>query len=194
MKKTIALLLAAVLCLSLTACGRKSGTAASEPTVAPIVADGKESSVKDFLVEHLSEYIRSDAYLQREKDFADIFGEAREFTVTRVIEISADGLGPNNLSVHFLAVKAECDWAVDGNTYGDILLVADYNSGNVYDEFLIDDSWQNDDGSMEQQIWFMLHGCLVGSGYEGGTIIVDSETRTELSESDIAEINQALSK
>ena len=30
--------------------------------------------------------------------------------------------------------------------------------------------------------------------YDGGTIIVDSETRTELSESDIAEINQALSK
>ena len=47
---------------------------------------------------------------------------------------------------------------------------------------------------MEQQIWYMLHGPLVGSGYEGGTIITDSETRTELSASDIAEINQALSK
>ena len=83
---------------------------------------------------------------------------------------------------------------VDGNGYGDILLVADYNSGTIYDEFMVDDSWQNDNGSMEQQIWYMLHGALMGSGYEGGTIIVDSETRTELSESDIAEINQALNK
>ena len=74
------------------------------------------------------------------------------------------------------------------------LLIADYNSGKIYDKFMADESWQNDDGSMEQQIWYMLHGALMGSGYEGGTIIVDSETRTELSESDIAEINQALNK
>ena len=188
MKKLIALLLAAVLCLSLAACGVKNDA----PT--DIVVDGKETSVKDFLIEHLSEYIQSDAYLKREKDFEDIFGEARDFNVTRVIEISADGLGENSISVHFLAVKADCDWAVDGNGYGDILLVADYNSGTIYDEFMVDDSWQNDNGSMEQHIWYMLHGALMGSGYEGGTIIVDSETRTELSESDIAEINQALNK
>lgn len=194
MKKWIALLLAAILCLSLVACGGKNDASESNDAPANIVVDGKGTSVKEFLIEHLSEYIQSDAYLQREKDFEDIFREARDFTVTRVIEVSADGLGANNLSVHFLAVKADCDWAVDGNGYSDILLVADYNSGNVYDGFMADDSWQNDDGSMEQQIWYMLHGPLVGSGYEGGTIITDSETRTELSASDIAEINQALSK
>ena len=104
MKKLIALLLAAVLCLSLAACGVKNDA----PT--DIVVDGKETSVKDFLIEHLSEYIQSDAYLKREKDFEDIFGEARDFNVTRVIEISADGIGENSISVHFLAVKADCDW------------------------------------------------------------------------------------
>lgn len=188
MKKWIALFLTAVMVLSLCACGGKND-------VAPIVVDGKESSVKDFLIEHLSVYIQSDAYLEREKNFEDIFGsEAQDFTVTRVIEISADGLGTNNLSVHFLAVKADCDFAVDGNGYDNILLVADYNSGKIYDEFMAADSWQNDDGSMEQQIWYMLHGCLVGSGYESGPIIIDSETRTELPESDIAQINQALSE
>ena len=72
------------------------------------------------------------------------------------------------------------------------LLIADYNSGKIYDKFMADESWQNDDGSMEQQIWYMLHCALRGSGYEGGTIIVDSETRTEPSEGDIAEINTAL--
>ena len=194
MKRLSALLLALVTALSLCACGGKNDANANEPSAAPIVVDGKETSVKEFLIEHLSAYIQSDAYIQREKDFEGIFGDARDFAVTRVIEISADNLGENSLSVHFLAVKADCDFAVDGGSYDNILLIVDYTNGNVYDEFMVDDSWQNKNGSMEQQIWYMLHGALVGSGYDGGTIIVDSETRTELSESDIAEINQALSK
>ena len=194
MKRLSALLLALVMALSLCACGGKNGTNANAPSAAPIVVDGKETSVKDFLIAHLSEYIQSDAYLQREKDFEGIFGDARDFAVTRVIEISADNLGENSLSVHFLAVKADCDFAVDGGSYDNILLIVDYTDGNVYDEFMVDDSWQNKNGSMEQQMWYMLHGALVGSGYDGGTIIVDSETRTELSESDIAEINEALRK
>ena len=192
MKRLSALLLALLMALSLCACGGKND--ANAPSAAPIVVDGKETSVKEFLIDHLSEYIQSDAYLQREKDFEGIFGDARDFAVTRVIEISADNLGENSLSVHFLAVKADCDFAVDGGSYDNILLIVDYTDGNVYDEFMVDDSWQNKNGSMEQQIWYMLHGALVGSGYDGGTIIVDSETRTELSESDIAEINEALRK
>lgn len=192
MKRLSALLLALLMALSLCACGGKND--ANAPSAAPIVVDGKETSVKEFLIDHLSEYIQSDAYLQREKDFEGIFGDARDFAVTRVIEISADNLGENSLSVHFLAVKADCDFAVDGGSYDNILLIVDYTDGNVYDEFMVDDSWQNKNGSMEQQIWYMLHSALVGSGYDGGTIIVDSETRTELSESDIAEINEALRK
>ena len=192
MKRLSALLLALLMALSLCACGGKND--ANAPSAAPIVVDGKETSVKEFLIEHLSAYIQSDAYLQREKDFEGIFGDARDFAVTRVIEISADNLGENSLSVHFLAVKADCDFAVDGGSYDNILLIVDYTDGNVYDEFMVDDSWQNKNGSMEQQIWYMLHSALVGSGYDGGTIIVDSETRTELSESDIAEINEALRK
>ena len=192
MKRLSALLLALLMALSLCACGGKND--ANAPSAAPIVVDGKETSVKEFLIDHLSEYIQSDAYLQRKKDFEGIFGDARDFAVTRVIEISADNLGENSLSVHFLAVKADCDFAVDGGSYDNILLIVDYTDGNVYDEFMVDDSWQNKNGSMEQQIWYMLHSALVGSGYDGGTIIVDSETRTELSESDIAEINEALRK
>ena len=194
MKRLSALLLALVMALSLCACGGKNDANANAPSAAPIVVDGKETSVKEFLIDHLSEYIQSDAYLQREKDFEGIFGDARDFAVTRVIEISADNLGENSLSVHFLAVKADCDFAVDGGGYDNILLIVDYTDGNVYDEFMVDDSWQNKNGSMEQQIWYMLHSALVGSGYDGGTIIVDSETRAELSESDIAEINEALRK
>lgn len=40
----------------------------------------------------------------------------------------------------------------------------------------------------------MLNGPLVGSGYDGGAIVTDSETRTELPESEIAKINEAIQK
>ena len=46
MKRIVAFILAMLLCLSLCACGKK------EPTPAPIVVDGKEVSVTDFLIEH----------------------------------------------------------------------------------------------------------------------------------------------
>ena len=69
MKRLSALLLALVTALSLCACGGKNDANANEPSAAPIVVDGKETSVKEFLIEHLSAYIQSDAYIQREKDF-----------------------------------------------------------------------------------------------------------------------------
>ena len=73
-----------------------------------------------------------------------------------------------------------------------ILLVVDYNSGKLYDEFTVDDDWQNKDSSVEQQIWVLLHSILNSNDYDSGIILTDSETRTELSKSEIAKINQAL--
>ena len=81
---------------------------------------------------------------------------------------------------------------MDGDLNESILLIADYSNGKVYDEFTVDDDWQNEDGSVEQQIWYLLHGILNSNDYDGGIILTDSETRTELSESEIAKINQAL--
>ena len=57
-----------------------------------------------------------------------------------------------------------------------------------------DESWLDMNGTKEQEIYYMLHGALVGEGYDGGTIIVDSEERTELSENEIAKINEAIQK
>ena len=84
MKKWFALLLTAVLCLSLTnlllaaalclSLGTRDGkkgesTAASSDAPANIVVDGKEIPVKDFLIAYLSNYIQSDAYLARTAKF-----------------------------------------------------------------------------------------------------------------------------
>ena len=67
MKKLIALLLAAVLCLSLAACAATNDAPANpvaheakSNTPANLVVDGKEISVTDFLIEHLNEYIQSE--------------------------------------------------------------------------------------------------------------------------------------
>lgn len=192
MKKFFALLLAAVMSLSLVACGSKK----EENKVEDIAVNGETVSVTDFLTENLSAYMNSEGYLERQKIFEDGFGtDAKELTVTSVMEVSADNLGENQISVHFLAVKADCDWGKGVNDYyTNILLVVDYETGEVYDEFTVDASWVDMNGTKEQQIYYMLNGPLVGEGYEGGTIIVDSETRAELSEDDIAAINEALHK
>ena len=185
MKKLIALLLALVVCLSLFGCGKK---------VDNIEVDGQSVTAVDFLVEHLGTYIKSEGYVSREELFESCTeSEAMPFTVTRVIEVSAKDLGEKNIAVHFLAVKADCHWAKgEGEIFSDILLVVDYETGEVYDEFVLDPTWIDMNNTKEQQIAYMLNGPLVGAGYEGGTIIVDSEERVELTKSDIASINEKL--
>lgn len=200
MKKLIALLLAVVLCLSLAACAATNDAPANpvadeakSNTPTNLVVDGKEISVTDFLIEHLNEYIQSEGYLERKANYEAITGDKENnLSVTRVIDLSADNIGPDKLSIHFLAIKADCGWAVDGDLNESILLIADYSNGKVYDEFTLDDDWQNEDGSVEQQIWYLLHGILNSNDYDSGIILTDSETRTELSKSEIAKINQAL--
>lgn len=76
---------------------------------ADLVVDGDESSVSDFLIGYLNEYIQSENCLERKASFEAIFGnEENNFSVTRVIELSADNLGPDKLSIHVLAIKADC--------------------------------------------------------------------------------------
>jgi len=188
MKKFMALLLAVMMTLSLVACGNKTGD------VDNIVVDGQETAAVDFLVEHLKAYTASEGYLERQQIFETAFEtEAKPLTVTRVIEVAADNLGENQLSVHFLAVKADCDWGKnDSEFFSNILLVVDYETGEVYDEFVADPSWADKNGTKEQEIFYMLNGPLCGDGYKSGTIIVDSETRIELPKEDVAAINAAL--
>ena len=57
-----------------------------------------------------------------------------------------------------------------------------------------DESWLEDTESVDYWNYAMLHGALQGSGYDGGAIVTDSETRTELPGSEIAKINEAIQK
>ena len=192
MKKLIALLLAAVMCLSLAACGGKK----DESAVEDIKINGESVSITDFLIERLKEYTSTEEFADREKRFADTFGAPdKPFTVTRAIELKADGLGESNLSIHYLLVKADWQYATDDDFSDDnILIVVNYDTGEVLDQFMAEESWLEDSESTDYWNYIMLNGPLVGSGYDGGAIVTDSETRTELSESEIARINEAIQK
>ena len=219
MKRWIAVLSAAVLCLSLTnlllaaaLClsleirdGKKgentvasreiSATAASSDAPANIVVDGKEISAKDFLIAHLSAYMQSDAYLARAAEFEKELGrQAQPFAVTYAFELKVDGWGSENQPLHFFMVKANCDSFVDGVIYDSVTMAIDYDTGTVYDRYSVDESWL-EKSEKEQAIYIAAEGgCFPDNYYSGEPIFVDSETHIPLSDSDIAEINQALRK
>lgn len=219
MKKWIALLLTAVLCLSVTnlllaaaLClslatrdGKKgentvasreiAATAASSDAPANIVVDGKEISAKDFLIEHLNAYLQSDAYLARKAAFEENSGrKAPPFSVTYAFELKLDDFGIEQLSLHFLMVKAKCASFVDGIAYDSVTMAIDYDTGTVYDRYSVDESWM-EKSEKEQAIYIAAAGgYFVDANYNGEPIFVDSEIHIPLSDSDIAEVNQALNK
>lgn len=219
MKKWIALLLTAVLCLSVTnlllaaaLClslatrdGKKgentvasreiSATAASSDAPANIVVDGKEISAKDFLIEHLSAYLQSEAYLARKAAFEENSGrKAQPFAVTYAFELKLDDFGSEQLSLHFFMVKANCGSSVDGIEYDSVTMAIDYDTGTVYDRYSVDESWM-EKSEKEQAIYIAAAGgYFVDANYNGEPIFVDSEIHIPLSDSDIAEVNQALNK
>ena len=219
MKRWIAVLSAAVLCLSLTnlllaaaLClslgirdGKKgentvasreiSATAASSDTPANIVVDGKEISAKDFLIAHLSAYMQSDAYLARAAEFEkELARQAQPIAVTYAFELKLDGWGKENQSLHFFMVKANCDSFVDGILYDSVTMAIDYDTGTLYDRFSVDESWL-EKSEKEQAIYIAAAGgYFVDEFYNGESILDDSEIHIPLSDSDIAEVNQALNK
>ena len=191
-----ALVLAAVvLCPSLAVRGGEKDASISSEPPANIVVDGKEISAKDFLIAHLSANMQSDAYLARAAEFEKATArQAQPIAVTYAFELKLDGWGKENQSLHFFMVKANCDSIVDGIAYDYFTMAIDYDTGTVYDQFSVDESWM-EKSEKEQDIYIAVAGgCFVDAFYNGEPIFVDSETHIPLSDSDIAEINQALNQ
>ena len=186
-------LAAAVLCPSLAVRGGEKDASISSEPPANIVVDGEEISAKDFLIAHLSAYMQSDAYLARAAEFEKATArQAQPIAVTYAFELKLDGWGKENQSLHFFMVKANCDSIVDGIAYDYFTMAIDYDTGTVYDQFSVDESWM-EKSEKEQDIYIAVAGgCFVDAFYNGEPIFVDSETHIPLSDSDIAEINQAL--
>lgn len=188
-------LAAAVLCPSLAVRGGEKDASISSEPPANIVVDGEEISAKDFLIAHLSAYIQSDAYLARAAEFEKASAQqAQPFAVTYAFELKVDGWGKENQPLHFFMVKANCDSFVDDVFYDSVTMAIDYDTGAVYDRYSVDESWL-EKSEKEQAIYIAAEGgCFPDNYYSGEPIFVDSETHIPLSDSDIAEINQALRK
>lgn len=202
MKKLFIIFLSLVMVLSFCSCGAKktpSGVIVPEDDgiVDNIIIDGEEVSAVDFVIESVNKYIASEQYKETNGFFVENFGEATPLTVTRVIDLKAYGLSQCKMNVHYLLIKTECNWAAEEN--GDIfssdnlLLVADYDTGEVWSEFDKDEAWLEDGEKKEYWTYAMLNGPLVGSGYDGGAIIGEnSETRAEFTAEDLAAVNAGI--
>ena len=178
-----------------TVANEKDDASVSSDMPANIVVDGKEIPVKDFLIAYLSNYIQSDAYLARAAEFEKATArQAQPIAVTYAFELKLDGWGKENQSLHFFMVKANCDSFVDGVIYDSVTMAIDYDTGAVYDRYSVDESWL-EKSEKEQAIYIAAEGgCFPDNYYSGEPIFSDSETHISLSDSDIAEINQALRK
>ena len=202
MKKLFIFFLSLVMILSFCSCGAKktpSGVIVPEDDgiVDNLVINGEEVSAVDFVIESVNKYIASEQYKEVNGFFVENFGEAIPLTVTRVIDLKAYGLSQCKMNVHYLLIKTECNWAAEekGDIFSsdNLLLVADYDTGEVWSEFDKDEAWLEDGEKKEYWTYAMLNGPLVGSAYEGGAIIGEnSETRAEFTAEDLAAVNAGI--
>ena len=196
------IILSLVMVLSFCSCGgRKTPSGVRIPEddgiVDNIVIDGEEVSAMDLVIESVNKYIAGEQYKKINGFFVENFGEAIPLTVTRVIDLKAYGLSQCQMNVHYLLIKIECNWATEEN--GDIfisdnlLLVADYDTGEVWSEFDKDETWLEDGEKKEYWTYMMLNGPLVGSAYSGDAIISENvETRAEFTPEDLAAVNAGI--
>ena len=199
MKRWIALVLILTVCATCCGCMSKAKKEAltnrCENEVDPVVVDGEEVLIKDYLVEHLKPYIQSEEFKAREQAYLD-YGGANPvpFTVTHVIEVQVDGLGATNFSVHCIAVRADMPWGEDGVKYENNVFVIDYVSGKMYSQFdEIAKVRPTDQESIEYELHVVLNSGLKSMDYvEGDMILSQRETQNVLSAEEIAEINAAL--
>ena len=198
MKNAFAFLLAFIMLLSLSACGgRKTPSGVRIPEddgiVDNIIIDGEEVSAVDFVTESCNKFLQSEKYLEANAKFTEMFGEGIPFAVTRVIDLKAYGLGPNMLDIHYMLIKANCNWADEEGHSSEIVLIADYDTGTVWSSFDCDESLKNDETSKDYWTWVMLNSCFVSSDYENDAIIGDDlETRAEFTAEDLAAVNAGI--
>ncbi len=186
MKKLIALLLAAVMCLSLAACGKKTSD---------IVVDGQETSAVDFAAECLIKLRDSEDFIAREEAFEVNHGEASPMQVAYAIEVTQEDFGADAATVHFLLLKLACNGLTDdGNPYNELVACIDYDTAEVYTTFSFDESWINSSDTKEVALAGALNGIFCSSDYNGEAIFTETETRVEMSKGDISAINDKIAK
>lgn len=199
MRRCMALILVLAVCAACCGCMSKAEKEALtnryENEVDPVVVDGEEVPIKDYLIKHLKDYIQTEEFKARKRAYIEYGGENPvEFTVTNVIEIWLDNLGETRFSVHFIAIRADMTWGEDGVKYDNNIFVVDYVSGKMYSQFdEIAKIPPKNQESNEWEIHVALNSGVRSMDYvEGDAILSQRETQNVLSPEEIAQINVAL--
>ena len=192
MKKIILLMLVLIM-LTLSACGG-SNVPKDDGIVDNFVIDGEEVSAVDFVTESCNKFLQSEKYIEAKEYYKETQGEPIPFAVTRVIDLKAYGIGSGQMDIHYMLIKAKCNWKIGEDLSDEITLVADYDTGEVRSSiFDSDESWFTDDTKKEYWTYVMLNSCFVSSDYKNDPIIGrDVETRAEFTADDIAAVNAGI--
>ena len=195
MKKWIALLLAAVLCLSLAACGGKNDNGA---------ANGEDNSLtaeQQLIVDAVKIEVQSEKFTEWQTLYKNNMGsdpKAPEVSALMHYEIEdaefIEGEKIEKIDCYLIDITSYvCHGAPDGNTYTDSRygLFVSSDGKMVIDSITVDALYFNGDTSTpEGRATYLLwiFGGMMDGTYEG-SFLNDSETVTEWSADEVAIIN-----
>ena len=184
MKKWLALLLAAVMCLSLAACGGKNDSKGNSLTAEQqLVADAVRTEVQ-------SEKFAAWQTLYKETTASD--PKAPE--VSAVVHYMLEAFEGEKIDCYLVGITADVGHgAPDGNTYMDhhYGLFVSGDGKTVIDSITVDaPSFNGDTSTLEGKATYLLwiFGGMMDGSYQGN-FLNDSETLTEWSADEVAIIN-----
>ena len=195
MKKILALLLAAIMCLSLVACGGNGGNGE---------ADGGDSSLtaeQQLIVDAVKAEIQSEKFAEWQTLYKNEMGsdpKAPEVSAVMHYEIEdaefIEGEKIEKIDCYLIDITADvCNGASDGNTYTDSRygLFVSSDGKMVIDSITVDALYFNGDTSTpEGRATYLLwiFGNMM-NGTNEGSFLNDSETVTEWSADEVSIIN-----
>ena len=189
MKKLVALLLVAVMCFALVACGSK------KPVQSEIENFSEKTNV-ELTVEAVNALLASKEYAQKTAKYEDTFQQkVRTPKVTYVMEYHLDSF--DGFALNLLLINLEIDYAVDDGAMDRTTLVVDLENGKWCDEVRSDFAkWQNSfDGvckSVEDCYFIFLQNTFVEAGNSGSVFLNENESYSVFSDEELATVNAGL--
>ncbi len=188
MKRSIAFILALVICLGLAACS-------SKPVQSQIENFETKTNV-ELAIEAVNTLLNSKEYKEKNGAFEAATGSAsRVPEVSYVMEYKTESF--DGFALHLLLIDLKVDYAVEDGFYDRTTLVVDLTNGSWCDEIRSDfskwqDSFQGVCESIEDCYFIFLQPTFVDAGKAGSVFWSENETYNVLSENDLSQINTAL--
>ena len=188
MKKSIAFVLALILCLNLAACGSKP--------VQSNIENFESKTTTELAIEAVNTLLASKEYTKKNEAFETMTGSAsRTPEVGYVMEYNNDNF--DGFALHLLLIDLKVDFAVNNGFSDRTTLLIDLTNGSWCDEVRSDFAkWQNSFGgvceSIEDCYFLFLQPTFVEAGQSGNILWSERETYNVLGEDELKQINGAL--